>query len=211
MKINSNLDSLTKLIYNNINIRNICTNQYFKDRIILSSCNIDVDNINFNIFNNFPGEERTYLSLDDIVLEVTNNNNSTLYPSKYLNSRKPTGLSPLFLKLKIGCPIILLRNLASHQDYTGNLIFIPRISLTSSISELPFILRWRQFPIQLAFAMTINKSQGQSVKHVGLDLRTLVFSHGQLYVALSHCTSLRNIKILLSPNSNYTLNIVYLE
>jgi len=33
--------------------------------------------------------------------------------------------------------------------------------------------------------MTINKSQGQSVEHVGVDLRTPVFSHGQLYVALS--------------------------
>ncbi|KNZ75904.1 hypothetical protein J132_00917 [Termitomyces sp. J132] len=36
--------------------------------------------------------------------------------------------------------------------------------------------------------MTINKSQGQSVKHVGLDLLSGVFSHGQLYVALSQCT-----------------------
>ncbi|CAG8849197.1 6030_t:CDS:2, partial [Gigaspora margarita] len=96
-------------------------------------------------------------------------------------------------------------------DYAGNLTFIPRILLTSSASELPFIFRWRQFPIQLAFAMTINRSQGQSVKHVGLDLRTPVFSHSQLYVALSCCTSLRNIKILLPPNSNHTLNIVYPE
>ena len=121
MKINSNLDSLTKLIYNNINIRNICTDQYFKDRIILSSRNIDVDNINFNILNIFPGEKRTYLSSDDIVSEVTNNNNSTLYPSEYLNSLKPTGLPPSFLKLKIGCPIILLRNLASHQGLCNGL------------------------------------------------------------------------------------------
>ncbi|KAF0541545.1 ATP-dependent DNA helicase PIF1 [Gigaspora margarita] len=145
------------------------------------------------------------------VSEVTNNNNSTLYPSEYLNSLKPTGLPSSFLKLKIGCPIILLQNLASHQDYSSNLTFIPCILLTSSTSELPFILRWHQFPIQLAFAITINKSQGQSVKHVGLDLRTPVFSHGQLYVALSHCTSFHNIKILLLPNSNHTLNIVYPE
>ncbi|CAG8854438.1 19380_t:CDS:1, partial [Gigaspora margarita] len=75
------------------------------------------------------------------------------------------------------------------RDYARNLTFIPRISLTSSTSKLLFILKWHQFPIQLAFAMTINKSQDQSVKHVGLDLRTPVFSHGQLYVALSRCTS----------------------
>ncbi|CAG8828641.1 29752_t:CDS:1, partial [Gigaspora margarita] len=97
-------------------------------------------------------------------------------------------------------------------DYAGNLTFIPRISLTST-HELPFQLKRYQFPIQLAFAITINKSQGQSVKYIGLDLRTPVFSHGQLYVALFCCTSPHFIKILLSPNSsnNSTLNIVYPE
>ena len=61
--------------------------------------------------------------------------------------------------------------------------------------------------------MTINKSQGQSVKHVGLNLQTAVFSHGQLYVALSRCTSGSCIKILLPENSENrrTPNIVYKE
>ncbi|KIK25616.1 hypothetical protein PISMIDRAFT_96301, partial [Pisolithus microcarpus 441] len=43
-----------------------------------------------------------------------------------------------------------------------------------------------QFPVHLAYAMTINKSQGQSVKNVGIDLHSEFFSHGQLYVALLH-------------------------
>ncbi|KNZ81146.1 hypothetical protein J132_03009 [Termitomyces sp. J132] len=61
--------------------------------------------------------------------------------------------------------------------------------------------------------MTINKSQGQSVKHVGLDLRSAVFSHGQLYVALSRCTSGDRIKVILDPEntSRKTANIVYQE
>ena len=42
----------------------------------------------------------------------------------------------------------------------------------------------RQFPVKLAFAMTINKSQGQSLQHTGLWLPEPVFAHGQLYVAL---------------------------
>ena len=44
--------------------------------------------------------------------------------------------------------------------------------------------------------MTINKSQGQSVKHVGLDLRSPVFIHGQFYVAVSRVTSVANIKAI---------------
>ncbi|KAI8531542.1 hypothetical protein RHMOL_Rhmol11G0144600 [Rhododendron molle] len=70
----------------------------------------------------------------------------------------------------------------------------------------------RQFPIKLAYAMIINKSQGQSVKFVGVDLRTPVFSHGQLYVVLSRCTSGDYTSVLLSNDaSNSTTNIVYLE
>ena len=90
-------------------------------------------------------------------------------------------------------------------------MFIPRISLTPSLSELPFSMTRRQFPVRLAYAMTINKSQGQSVKYVGVDLRTPVFSHGQLYVALSRCTSGDRTSVLLNEASNSTTNIVYPE
>jgi len=61
--------------------------------------------------------------------------------------------------------------------------------------------------------MTINKSQGQSVKHLGLDVRTPVFTHGQLYVALSCCTSSNCIKVLFKIGSQQTVtqNVVYPE
>jgi hypothetical protein len=49
--------------------------------------------------------------------------------------------------------------------------------------------------------------------HVGLDLHVSVFSHGQLYVALSHCTSGDRIKALFPDGSNgtSTVNVVYKE
>ncbi|XP_008202508.2 uncharacterized protein LOC103315450 [Nasonia vitripennis] len=47
------------------------------------------------------------------------------------------------------------------------------------------ILSRRQFPIKIAFTMTINKAQGQTFEKIGIDLRREVFNHGQLYVALS--------------------------
>ena len=60
--------------------------------------------------------------------------------------------------------------------------------------------------------MTINKSQGQSVKFVGVDLRTPVFSYGHLYVALSRCTSSERISVILPEGEyNCTTNIVYPE
>jgi hypothetical protein len=60
----------------------------------------------------------------------------------------------------------------------GNIVFIPRIDLTSD-SDLPFLMKRKQFPVKLALAMTINKSQGQTLDKVGIHLPNPVFSHGQ--------------------------------
>ena len=180
-------------------------------------------------------ERMTYLATDKLLEEdeldhaITN-----WYPTEYLNSLDPSGLPPFKLELKNGCPIILLRNIAPKDglcngtrlqvvkctsrvleariltgDKSGNLVLIPRISLNPSSSELPFQMSRWQFPVRLAFAMSINKAQGQSVKFVGIDLRTPVFSHGQLYVALSRCTSANRISVLPHDGSYSTTNIVY--
>jgi ATP-dependent exoDNAse (exonuclease V) alpha subunit len=59
--------------------------------------------------------------------------------------------------------------------------------------------------------MSINKAQGQSVKYTGMDLRTSVFTHGQLYVGLSRSTSAARVKVLFPSNDPVSENIVYYE
>ncbi|KIK16812.1 hypothetical protein PISMIDRAFT_112662 [Pisolithus microcarpus 441] len=78
------------------------------------------------------------------------------------------------------------------------------MTLDANPDDFPVPLCCLQFPVHLAYAMTINKSQGQTVQHVSLDLRTPVFSHGQLYVALSRCTHPRNIKVLYGGQGQQT-------
>ena len=99
--------------------------------------------------------------------------------------------------------------------HIGEKVFIPRIVLSPSDSKWPFVLKRRQFPVSVCFAMTINKSQGQSLQCVGLYLDRPVFSHGQLYVAVSRVTSKDGLRILIVENDYgdcfHTKNIVYKE
>ena len=96
-------------------------------------------------------------------------------------------------------------------------MFIPRIILTSSESELPFVLRRRQFPIRLAYCITINKGQGQSLETVGLYLPSpeAIFCHGQLYVAMSRVKNPSGLKIMVcgtdKTKSVSIKNVVYRE
>jgi ATP-dependent exoDNAse (exonuclease V) alpha subunit len=63
--------------------------------------------------------------------------------------------------------------------------------------------------------MTINKSQGQTLSRVGLYLKKHVFTHGQLYVAISRATSRSGLRILIENDDGscgtQTRNVVYRE
>jgi len=157
-----------------------------------------------------------------------------VYPAELLQQLNASGLPPALLCLKVGSPVILLRNLdpgeglcngtrmvvlnmkrkmlqyriiSKDRRFRGKVVLIPRIRLLPNAETLPVPLKRLQFPVRLAFAITINKSQGQSVEHVGINLQTSVFSHEQLYVAFSRCTLPLNISVLFvrrKESSNYS-------
>ena len=61
-------------------------------------------------------------------------------------------------------------------------VVIPRIKLAPSDINLPFILEHCQFPVRLAYSMTINKAKGQTFNKVGIGLPIPLFSHDQLAI-----------------------------
>jgi len=97
----------------------------------------------------------------------------------------------------------------------GDKIFISRMNLIPSNSGMPFKFHRRQFLVALCFAMTINKSQGQSLTKVGLYLPRPVFTHGQFYEAISRVRTKKGLKILILDEdgnvTNKTKNVVYTE
>jgi hypothetical protein len=237
-----NLDSLIDFIYPGIAGTTAPPPEYFLNRIILAARNADVDSINEDVLSRMGGEEKVYVSADSVITEAGADPDGfhNVFPIEFLRSLTASGLPPGELHVKPGCPLILLRNLAPGHglcngtrlvvlrmtervlevrliggDHNGEVAFIPRISLTPSgnITDFAFVMRRRQFPVRLAFVITINKAQGQSAKYVGLNLTVPVFSHGQLYVALSRVTSGDRLKVLLPSDAleARTTNIVYEE
>ena len=213
---------------------------YFYQRIILAPRNSNVNDTNESLLDKMPGNSKMYYSANNIIHEPGADNHSLSFvPPEFLRSIQSSSLPPGELNIKIGCPLILLRNLSPSKglcngsrmtvvgmservlhvrliggDHDGQFALIPRICLIpTSTPHFAFRFKHLQFPVRLAFAITINKAQGQSVSYVGVDIRIPVFAHGQLYVALSRVTTKQNIKVLLpSDNENSrTTNVVYQE
>ncbi|XP_037931188.1 ATP-dependent DNA helicase PIF1-like [Teleopsis dalmanni] len=219
----SSKDELINEVFPNI-IDNHKNKKWLSERAILAAKNKDVNDLSFVIQNQIVGTLHTFKSIGC----VTNEEKATNYPTEFLNSLDVPGLPPHNLQLKIGSVVIMLRNLNQPKlcngtrlvitklmanvihamilkgKFKSDEVLIPRIPMISI--DMPFEFKRIQFPIRLAFAMTINKSQGQSLSVCGLNLENACFSHGQLYVACSRVGK-PSALIVLAPDKKK--NIVY--
>jgi ATP-dependent DNA helicase PIF1 len=102
----------------------------------------------------------------------------------------------------ITCTIV-----SGGKHHKGKEVAIPRIALNIGADDCGFEFKRVQFPLIPSYAMTITKSQGQSIHQLGVYLPTDTFAHGQLYTAISRATSRYRIKFL-SWRKNKVRNIV---
>ena len=214
------LEALIDFVYEDI--KNVALEEqelleYFSDRVIVSPLNRSVNKLNEFVQGLRRGEKREFLSAD-----TAQSDEDVIYPIEFLNSIELPGLPPHKLILQIGDAVILLRNLDFSAglvngtrliitemcpsllkcviitgENRGETVSMPRVKLSPTDTDFTFTFTRLQFPITLAYAMTINKSQGQTLRRIGVHLPEPAFAHGQLYVAASRVTHPSGIKILV--------------
>lgn len=180
------------------------------------------------------GEERRYVSTNTVLSDSHQRDDP--YPEEYLAGIKESGLPAHMIRLKVGVPIIALRNITKgvyngtrmvvtkllqhsirarvlHGPSAGKEIPISRAKLDQKMDG--FHLQRCQLPIRVAFAITINKAQGLTLRRVGVYLEEDVFSHGQLYVGFSRCGDDENLWVFgPQPDEHgkmWIKNVVYRE
>ncbi|KAF8095209.1 hypothetical protein N665_0339s0078 [Sinapis alba] len=190
-------------------IHNYRNKKYLTERAVLTPTNNTVHDMNAYMLSQVPSEAREYLSCDSVELEATPEDDWTSrYTQEYLNSLEFSGLPNHRLCLKVGSPVMMLLTRVGDRiieveimtgTKVGEQLLIPRIQLSPLDTQHPFTFCRRKYPLRLCYAMTINK----------------MFTHGQLYVALSRVTSPEGFKILEdsadSSGDTGVTNIVYKE
>ena len=227
---------------------NFNNEDYLESRCIMTSRNDTARQRNYEMLKKIPNEEVevVYLSRDSCVEP----DDQGKYDSDFLNRIEESSLPYHRLVLKVGAVIILIKSLSQrNKDVNGkryiveqltenlikarrigggenSIVLIPRIPTISKDTDGTFVSFKRvQFPVLLAYYLTINRAQGQSLDVAGLELPQSVFTHGQLYVGWSRCgdpnklfifanqDEFENVRHLLPLGETkvYTRNIVYKE
>ena len=214
--------------------------EWLSERAVVTPLNATVDEINAKVTAAFPGDEIRCVSgnacadAEDAMrypIEYLQSLHPTGFPAHELilkrnmpvmllrNINAARGLcngTRLIVLDVINRTVLKARiasgDLPAHGGFRGNVVYLPQITLYPEENVFPF--RWcrRQFPVRPAFAMTINKSQGQTFAVIGIIGEC--FAHGQLYVASSGVGDRAKLRYAVDPDENgvyRTRNVVYRE
>ena len=200
---------------------------WFRQRAILTPRNDDAHKLNTKLLDQLDASTESILRGRDAIRNPEGED-ALSYPEEFLHSLQPSGFPPYELRLREGAVVMLIRNIDKSRGLCngvrllvkktgprvldvrvlsgpakGNRVFIPRIPFNTNEGDLPFILQRRQFPVVLAWAITMHKAQGQSLAFCGIYLDRPVFTHGQLYVSASRSTSAGGLRFWLGSGEGH--------
>ena len=223
------LDDLLKKVYPEIYADEELPRDYFKDRCCMAPTNVEADVVNDALFSR----------LGDGCRRKIYNSVNFCYDSRFAQNFTPevlakmpcTGVAPHVLDLRVGAPVILLRNIEPPRlcngtrlvvvdlyekmvavriltgPGCGDVVNIPAMMMKPT--DFPINFFRVQLPLKRAGCITINKSQGQTFRIAGVYLKQAPWSHGQFYVAMSRVGDPSNLYVF-APGG-VSANVVYRE
>lgn len=219
-----NLNALINTTYG-CDYESLSTNDLM-DRSLLTVCNVDAEYLNSECMKRLLKSNVLFHS-SNYFRKIDPDEPSRFYSIEDTMNILPRYFPPNILQLQNNCPIML------QQAYKGlppgTRLVVKNLTRTSIIAEigtghrkgkkvniyrvntikvfqrgnLEFVRR--QFPVSLAFSMTINKAQGLEFKRLGVYFPVSVFAHGQMYVTFSRTPAIEeNMKVfVLEPNDGH--------
>lgn len=171
---------------------------------VLCMTNAEADNVNHSKYEALPGPEFCYEA------RVSGQFSEKEYPTADV------------LRLKPGTRVVMLKNNKNGEWVNGTMAVVSRLdkysvfvtikqkehelepevwekysyeaSSTGGVTK-SVVGSFKQYPIKMAWALTVHKSQGMTLERMHMDLGSRVFAHGQLYVALSRARKLKGVSI----------------
>lgn len=205
LKVRSNTIKQSDLDWFNSRVETMSTSEYFKtdtaDSTVLCMTNARADDYNRRMYDKLDRKETLYIA------QVSGKFNESEYPTHYE------------LGLKPGAKVVVLRNSKKDSYVNGSVGVVSRLEpdaiyaviknkeckieadvwekyayvATDNGVEKSVIGSFKQIPVRLAWAVTVHKSQGMTLRKFHLDLERSPFTHGQMYVALSRARALKGI------------------
>lgn len=214
----------------------------YTGRAILAATNKQVDEWNSYVQALNSHSEHVLLSYDNLC-EVDDKKDvlKRMLSPDVLHNLNRNGIPPHKLILKVGDVCLITRNLVQLDGLSNNTrviirdiskhsirvqtisspktnYYIPRIRFYFRLPyQSSFLIMRTQFPLRLAYAMTFNKCQGQTLDFALVDLTEPPFSHGHLYVVFTRIKDARHIAVYTKEdciNADGTIkvpNVVYKE
>ena len=208
------------------------------EHIVMAEERLNADDIRFANAEDMDGEmENTNETLDFQDTVSRQHLQSDTFTTEVLHHQNFPGVPPHVLTIGVGMVVVLLRNMDHSKHLLNgsrmvvvrirkNVIIvrhvcdtskvkkeeefvIPRIRFSLSVGGIDAKVIRMQFPVRPAFAITIHKSQACTLGRTVVDLRSGVFDHGQLYVALSRVRSPNDLLLLINPDQLHIKNIVH--
>ena len=187
--------------------------------VVICSRRKEVNEINSECLKLVPGNIKEYVAMD------SDNNGQPLREADKQRLQRYSTRLPDVVSLKEGCRVVLRRNLDISQGWVNGtmcevLTLMPNSILVSKLGSpnarypvtrikqrieikgASYSILRSQFPLQLAYAVTVHRVQGLTVDRAIVTLNKNFFESGQAYVALSRVRKLEDLTLWdYSPNA----------